>query len=234
LEVLLGQRLSIEEIGRRFGKHPSTVSYWINKHGLAAVNREKHAARGGIDRVRLEELVDAGMSVAQIALALDRSKATVRHWLRRYDFRTRASERIDVERRAKDAGLATITLNCRRHGDAEHALSGDGTYRCKRCRSEPVARRRRKMKALIVAEAGGRCCICGYDRYIGALEFHHVNPDDKRLTLSQNGVTLSLDTLRAEAKKCVLVCSNCHAEIEAGDTRLPDTVVAEFGNANRQ
>jgi cytochrome c553 len=34
------------------------------------------------------------------------------------------------------------------------------------------------------------------------------------------GVTVargkSLDAYRAEAKKCVLVCANCHGEIEAG------------------
>ena len=50
LELLLGQGLSIEKIAERFGKHPSTVSYWLAKHGLKAVNREKHAARGGIER----------------------------------------------------------------------------------------------------------------------------------------------------------------------------------------
>ncbi len=54
------------------------------KYGLEAVNREKHAAKGGIDRERLEELVEAGMSIAEIAAEVERSKATVRHWLRRY------------------------------------------------------------------------------------------------------------------------------------------------------
>ena len=67
-----------------------------------------------------------------------------------------------------------------------------------------------------MSEAGGRCCICGYDKYIGALEFHHLDRAEKRLTLSRNGATLALETLRAEARKCVLVCSNCHAELEAG------------------
>ena len=86
---------------------------------------------------------------------------------------------------------------------------------------ESVANRRRKVKAILVAEAGGRCAICGYDRYIGALEFHHVNPDSKRMTISWNGVTRSLDVVRAEAAKCVLLCSNCHAEVEGGAATLP-------------
>ena len=39
---------------------------------------------------------------------------------------------------------------------------------------------------------------------------------DKRAARQRDGVTLSLDSLRAEARKCVLLCSNCHAEVEAG------------------
>jgi 5-methylcytosine-specific restriction endonuclease McrA len=84
-----------------------------------------------------------------------------------------------------------------------------------------VARRRRKLKTILVDEAGGRCCVCGYDRYVGALQFHHLDPKQKRLEISRNGVTLSLEALRAEAQKCVLVCSNCHAEIEGGITAVP-------------
>jgi 5-methylcytosine-specific restriction endonuclease McrA len=72
-----------------------------------------------------------------------------------------------------------------------------------------------------VDEAGGACCVCGYQRYLGALQFHHVDPERKRLGLSRAGVTLSIATLRAEATKCVLLCSNCHAEVEGGVTELP-------------
>jgi hypothetical protein len=49
-----------------------------------------------------------------------------------------------------------------------------------------------------------------------ALHFHHLDPAEKRLELNARGVALSLDTLRAEARKCVLLCSNCHAEVEEG------------------
>jgi transposase/transcription elongation factor Elf1 len=224
LELLLARGLSLEQIAERFRRHPSTVSYWLNRYGLKANGAEKHAAKGAVDEDRLRSLVDEGKSIAQIADSVGRSKATVRYWLRRHGLRTEPSQRRRRQGDALNDGLATLTLGCRRHGESEHALCADGTYRCKRCRSESVARRRRKMKETIVAEAGGGCCICGYDRYIGALEFHHVDPREKRLTLSGNGVTLSMDTLRAEAGKCVLVCSNCHAELEAGVTRLPDTV----------
>lgn len=225
LQELLGRGLSVEEIARRFGRHPSTVSYWMKKYGLVAVGKDKHSAKGGIARECLEALVADRKSIAEIAAELDLSKPTVRYWLRRYDMRTIPSGRTAASQLAKNEGLAAVTLVCRHHGEVEHALCADGSYRCKRCRSESVARRRRRMKEVIVAEAGGRCCICGYDKYIGALEFHHLDRAEKRLTLSRNGVTLALETLRAEARKCVLVCSNCHAELEAGVVALTDKVV---------
>jgi hypothetical protein len=124
-------------------------------------------------------------------------------------------------RAAKDAGLLTITMVCRRHGETEFFLEGRGYYRCKRCRSEAVSRRRRKLKAILIAEAGGRCCICGYDKHPSALEFHHLDPLEKQMPLSARGIAYALDTLRAEARKCKLLCSNCHAEVKNGIAVVP-------------
>jgi transposase-like protein len=219
LAVLLAQGLSVAEIGRRFGKDPSTVSYWMEKHGLEAVHRDKHLARGGIERERLEALIEKGMTIAELAAELGLSTGTVRHWMRRYGFRTKnklGPRNGARTRAAKDAGLVTVVRSCARHGETEFFLEGRGYYRCKRCRSEAVARRRRKVKATLVAEAGGRCCVCGYDRSVRALSFHHLDPSEKRMALAARGLVLSLDTMRAEAQKCVLLCANCHAEVEAG------------------
>jgi hypothetical protein len=67
-----------------------------------------------------------------------------------------------------------------------------------------------------VAEAGGCCLICGFAQYIGALQFHHVDPVTKTFSLGREGVTRSLAKARQEARKCVLLCANCHAMVEAG------------------
>ncbi len=224
LEQLLGQGLSLAEIGGRFGLHEATVSRWMERHGLQAANREKHASRGGLNREPLEALIDERATIAEIAEALDRSKATVRHWLIRHGLKThngRGRRGLEQARLAKETGLRVVTMYCKRHGQTEFALTGRGGYRCKQCRSAAVSRRRRKVKAILVGEAGGRCCVCGYDRNMRALHFHHLDPSQKRHEINAKGVAIALDKLRVEARKCVLLCSNCHAEVEDGMLSVP-------------
>ncbi|MGN6558485.1 MAG: helix-turn-helix domain-containing protein [Solirubrobacterales bacterium] len=47
LEECLAEGMSLEAIGKQVGKHESTVSYWLKKHGLAAARAEKHASKDG-------------------------------------------------------------------------------------------------------------------------------------------------------------------------------------------
>jgi transposase len=222
LTQLLAQGLSVEKIAQRFGKHPSTVSYWMKKYELVAPNREKHAAKGGIARERLEELVQAGRTIAEIGAELELGKATVRYWLRKYGLRTAAARRAEAGAEARAAGMLTVIRTCRRHGEVEFVVEGRGYYRCKRCRLEQVASHRRALKATLVEEAGGRCRLCGYDRCVAALEFHHLDPMQKRIGISAGGLGLSISVLRTETAKCVLLCSNCHAEVENGVSVIPE------------
>ena len=67
-----------------------------------------------------------------------------------------------------------------------------------------------------MAEAGGACELCGYARCLGALEFHHLDRSAKRFALAGRGITRSMAEAREEAKKCALLCANCHAEVETG------------------
>jgi hypothetical protein len=113
----------------------------------------------------------------------------------------------------------TETRVCRRHGETEWAYYGEGRpsarWRCKRCVGEAVTRRLQKLKRILVEEAGGCCAVCGYDACIINLHFHHVDPTKKSFSISMASGK-SIAAYRGEAKKCVLVCANCHGEIEAG------------------
>lgn len=112
---------------------------------------------------------------------------------------------------------------CPSHGHTEFALYGQRRprWRCKRCVGEAVTRRQQTIKRTLVADAGGCCSICGYDRCIANLQFHHVDPATKSFGMS-TATGKSLAAYREEARKCVLVCSNCHGEIEAGIVSIAD------------
>jgi hypothetical protein len=187
-------------------------------------NDDAHFGRrggAGLAREELEALIERGLTVGEIAEHVGRSTTTVRRWLGRYGLRTNGASRIAAAREAREDGLTTARLVCRVHGESEFVLDRAGYYRCRPCRVESVTRRRRRVKEILAEEAGGACRVCGYSRYIGALHFHHIDPATKRLGLAMGGVTLGIETLRLEASKCVLLCSNCHAEVEGGVTVLP-------------
>lgn len=219
LHVQLAAGRSIEAIAREVERDPSTVAYWVAKHGLASTYAAKHAARGGIAREELESLVAQAYTVEQIAQQLGLGGTTVRYWLKRHGLSTARMIAPDPEDRPLE-----ILRRCRTHGVTVHVLAAQGKrYRCKRCRIEAVSARRRRVKLALVEEAGGACRLCGYDRYPGALQFHHVDRADKSFAIADRGVARSIERARAEARKCILVCANCHAELEGGIATIPDS-----------
>lgn len=85
---------------------------------------------------------------------------------------------------------------------------------------EWVTRRHHKVRSILVAAAGGCCVVCGYSRCPSALHFHHVDRDTKSFDVNPSSGK-ALAKYLEEARKCVLVCANCHVEIEAGVTPCP-------------
>ena len=79
-----------------------------------------------------------------------------------------------------------------------------------------VAKRRRALKQRAVDYMGGKCQCCGYNKHVGVLDFHHLDPTTKEFSISGRGMTRSWEKIQAELNKCVLVCANCHREIELG------------------
>ena len=82
--------------------------------------------------------------------------------------------------------------------------------------SQKVSDYRRNRKKLLISISGSKCNICGYNKAISALEFHHINPEEKEYGLAQKGTCHKLENDIQELKKCILVCANCHREIHEG------------------
>jgi hypothetical protein len=220
LATELANGKSFERIGREQGLDGSTVAYWARKHGLASAGSERFSAKGAPDRGLFEALAAEGATLAEMAAATDRSISTVRYWLRCWQIeRAPRPGRAPVD---PATAPADALMRCARHGLTAFRLEGRGYYRCKRCRMERVSEWRRRVKRKLIAEAGGSCVLCGYDRCQGALQFHHLDPKSKSFALSREGVTRSFAEVREEASKCVLLCANCHAEVEGGYRSLEE------------
>lgn len=106
---------------------------------------------------------------------------------------------------------------CPKHGETDYVFRpSENRWRCKKCAIEQVILHRKRKKEKLITMFGGKCKICGYNHYLGALQFHHLDPSKKLFSLSVRGLSYSLETCINEAKKCVILCANCHAEVEAG------------------
>lgn len=104
---------------------------------------------------------------------------------------------------------------CKIHGK-EADISKDGRrWRCKDCLAAHNRNKRRTIKQMLVDEAGGGCIVCGYNRSMRALHFHHKDPSLKEFKISITR-SKSMEALRKEIEKCILLCSNHHMELEDG------------------
>jgi hypothetical protein len=65
---------------------------------------------------------------------------------------------------------------------------------------------------------GGACQICGYDRCLAALDFHHKDPSAKSFGITTERAKRTKKEITAETRKCLLICSNCHRQIHTKDT----------------
>jgi transposase len=78
LEECLAEGMSLEAIGKRAGKHESTVSYWLKKYGLGAKGSKTHSPNGKIDPLRLRVLVEEGASIRMMSEEFGVGRSTVR------------------------------------------------------------------------------------------------------------------------------------------------------------
>lgn len=120
----------------------------------------------------------------------------------------KSEEAFDFKDKKKGIRRATCKT-CRRTKDAKY-------YQSNKTRREAVKtskQQRRELAQKFITRVKQRSCCsnCGEDRWY-TLDFHHLG--DKSYTVShmpRRGI--SLDSIKKEIRKCIIVCKNCHAEI---------------------
>lgn len=144
-----------------------------------------------IERQILEDLLRQSLSTPKIASRLGFSESGVRYWEAKYGLKTTFGP----------------------HGKGRRVKSSS-----ERARDmvREVSAHRRRLKSRAIAYKGGQCILCGYDWCNAALEFHHLDRTTKSFGLSRKGITRSWDSIKTELDKCILICANCHREVESG------------------
>lgn len=107
-------------------------------------------------------------------------------------------------------GKKRICRRCKKEFVLNRSKGNKG-YQCNSC-ATAIKGIRAKERAL--KYKGCKCQICGYDECTEALEFHHLNPQQKQMNFNTAIMgKYKWDTIKQELDKCILVCSNCHREL---------------------
>ena len=101
---------------------------------------------------------------------------------------------------------------------------------CFACYRE-VARIKTKQK--LVAYKGGKCEICGYNKCLRSLTFHHIDPSKKDFIISA-GYGNSFEKLIKEVDKCQLLCHNCHNEVHEKESLKKNLTLKRYEYATKK
>ena len=213
LETQLAAGRSIESIAREVASIPPRSRTGRPSSGSSPSTSRGTPRRASPAATSIAELVEEGLTVQQMAERLVSARPPSGTGFAATGLGRCALDRRRMRSRDIAWSSASAAVTATPRGSAAVLA---GAFGVSRCRGEAVTARRRRVKRVLIEEAGGCCVLCGYDRFPGALQFHHLDPAEKSFALSVQGVGRSLEKARAEAAKCVLMCANCHAEVEGG------------------
>lgn len=112
---------------------------------------------------------------------------------------------------------------CPVHGLTEHSIHKNGNagnrVNCLKCCALRTKLREDANREKAYKLYGDSCKICGYNKCKNALEWHHLNPNEKENTPSKL-MGASWEKVKKELDKCVLLCANCHREVHSGITMI--------------
>lgn len=117
-------------------------------------------------------------------------------------------EILSLRDKGKSYDEISNLLNCAKSTIAYHCSSEIRT-----ASKEARNRNRKKQREFLKLEFGGKCTICGYNKCLSALDFHHKDPKKKLGSVGELHSKKGKKYAYEEAKKCILICSNCHHEI---------------------
>lgn len=147
----------------------------------------------------LKQLVSNGNSTWQIAKIVNLGQTTVRYWLKKYKLATKYTPNNRV-------------YKCKCGETNPDKFYGKRKSTCGKCHNIYTIEQGRKKKQWAVELKGGECSICGYNKIMSCLCFHHLDPEQKDKNFSSMK-GWSKAKIEKELENCICVCMNCHGEI---------------------
>lgn len=182
---LIEKNYSYTDIAKEFNMAITTVKRTLKLAGLKT--KYNPFARVNLNINDVTQLVNENCSTYDIAKKLNTSQTNVRYWLKKWKLKTKSKYSG-----YKDPALRKLASN--NYGSQK--------------------KRGLDRKIMFINQLGGKCSICGYNKNYGALTFHHLNPNEKEITLDMRRMSNnSMEKLQEEVNKCQLLCHNCHMEL---------------------
>lgn len=80
---------------------------------------------------------------------------------------------------------------------------------------------RNKKKLQCLEYKGGKCMVCGFNKFPTALDFHHLDSETKEKNIAELFArNWSFEKMKQELDKCIILCSNCHRALHNNDLSL--------------
>ena len=166
-----------------------------------------------VDKNKLLDLYNQDKTKKEISEYFQIGRSTVLKYLKQLGLKSKSKIGSNNTRQRK--------YICKHCGETDKNKFVDWCYTlCKSCNNIRGSKYVVQRKLDCIKYKGGKCSICGYNKYYGALEFHHLDPNEKEFGVGEKGYTRSWEKVKQELDKCVLLCSNCHKEVHAGLIKL--------------
>jgi hypothetical protein len=162
-----------------------------------------------VEKSDLQSLVRERLSIREIAVRQSLSYTAVRYWLRKHEIQTRPS---------KGPGTNKKT-HCPCGETDPKKFYGHKKNICGACHNEYCKAHGKEVRRKVVAYLGGCCRLCKFNKFIAALDVHHLDPKQKDVAF-EHLRGWSWERIEEEIKKCVLLCKNCHAGVHSGELTI--------------
>lgn len=173
-----------------------------------------------MDEKLLIDLVERRLTIRQIADECHTSMTNARYWLRKFGLQTRRGPHGSINGKLRSELDQLTPRKCHRCGTTDVTkFYGRRMDYCGKCFNKQKLESGHKRRDWAINLLGGKCVVCGFDKWNSGLDMHHICPSEKDICF-RGFRYWSMERCKKELEKCVLICRTCHAGVHSGDVKL--------------